>query len=1299
MFLSIFTYIIGIAVVAIGAFAAFFFAKGKTNEPSKQDPTSPEPFTPENEEDPATEETETETNTSTHKKTDNMVYALLIAIDKYHPHLVGGLEGCVSDSRAIKEYLEKNVPQENLKLLPLYDDQATKENITKGFLEFLKQAGPDDTVFIHYSGHGSQERAATELWYLDPDHLNETIVCYDPWETLDSGGPVTQIADKELGWLISQVAKKDPQSPHVVIVMDCCHSGSGTRSRKVDPTIKVRSSVGDVSRAKPLQQYLFYEHDNELKQSIENKEEVKLPVGRHIALSACRSFELANERGFPEGRYGVFTYHLLKALYKSKGDISYRDLIQQVSIATKNTISYQVPQLYSTHTEDIQKTFLQGSARAASDYYQVIYSNDDDGWILTAGSIQGIMDLEGGESTRIAIYDNDEALEKRDTKKAIMATVNKVFPNRSTLAIKLDHGDSGQKSYKAIITASPLPRTKVFLATESSKSHAAEIEDAVTTLRKAIDENSQAQLFLEFVSNLSEANFQIITYEINGKVKYRIAKHDDERALVQPVSVRGGLSGKEVLRQMMHIARWEKTLKLQNPDTQILPGDVELVLLDKDEKPIETEGNEVLFKHYYDEKKKKWKSPSFKLKIINHSKRNLYCALLYLDSTYSISSAAFPGEWLGTHVVRAGEDVLRETEVNEAYAGQTADKKTGSLFQITIPEKLLDQGITEIEEYFKLIISTEEFSATELEQRALDLPQSTRTMRSASSLKGGNNALNQLFQKVQTRALTVVNDEEEVEEPENFSDWSTSQLSIRVIRPIEEEQSRNILQKSGVKIELPEGVGGKLKVSSMDHNPLTRSAKQDKKEMSLLPAFLNNATESSTIAFNAGTRSAHAELNVLELENVQAPEKVTYENPIKISLPASMNQDEYVLAVANDGELFFPVGFGGKSENGKTEVTIGKLIPPQAEKESTRGLISGIGSTIKIVFQKVLTQQAPLFENHQPPFLRAVSIGEADKVIYQNDVLELTEKVNAAQKIAVITHGFVGDTITMLKGDNKVDDYLLKVLSTEGAEFQPYDLVLAFDYDSYNTSLEDSAKRLLEKLNEIGLKKGHNKQLDFIAHSAGGVLSRWMIQKLPDAPEVHNLLMSGTPNGGTILPKLREQLEFTGSLILNGLDAATLAFPKLALILKSAQLLVQEVDKFTGNKVISTIEEAAKDKVSTSLSTNSDFLKDLYESPLVDGTNYHLLSGSTGLVPQDENTSGILKKIIHRLGLDKLTYNIADLLHGKSNDIVVTNASMSHFPENGQTLNVESVACDHFTYYSTIEGIDGIKKLLPKMKK
>ena len=131
------------------------------------------------------------------------IYALLVGIDEYIAP-VPPLKGCVNDIMAIAEYLQGRVASVGyqLHLRTLLNEEATRNAIADGFRQHLCQATSEDVAFFYFAGHGSQERSPQEFWTLEPDRLDETLVCYD---SRSDGG--WDLADKELAKLIAEVSR------------------------------------------------------------------------------------------------------------------------------------------------------------------------------------------------------------------------------------------------------------------------------------------------------------------------------------------------------------------------------------------------------------------------------------------------------------------------------------------------------------------------------------------------------------------------------------------------------------------------------------------------------------------------------------------------------------------------------------------------------------------------------------------------------------------------------------------------------------------------------------------------------------------------------------------------------------------------------------------------------------------------------------------------------------------------------------------------------------------------------------
>ena len=370
----------------------------------------------------------------------NKIYALLVGIDNY-PDPNHHLQGCINDITAIEEYLNERFDRQEyqLHLQTLRDEQATREAVINGFRNHLRQAGQDDVVLFYYSGHGSQEQAPKEFWHLEPDHLDETLVCYD--SRTEKGW---DLADKELAKLIAEVAENEP---HITIILDCCHSGSGTKDPMQET--KERRFPAD-KRKRPLDSFIFKLEDlDKLSDTSRDPEKHptgwKIPKGRHVLLAACRDHETAKE--YRSQQRGYFSYFLMDTLSKTKGKLTYRDLFARTNAIVRSESIDQSPQLEVNHSQDSDKFFLDG-AIAEVDPYFIVKHDKTSGWVIEGGAVHGVQPPKDSETNLLALFPFDANMDDlRDPSKNKRNIPFVCYYRRSARPIKI-FGDS--KSHSGI---------------------------------------------------------------------------------------------------------------------------------------------------------------------------------------------------------------------------------------------------------------------------------------------------------------------------------------------------------------------------------------------------------------------------------------------------------------------------------------------------------------------------------------------------------------------------------------------------------------------------------------------------------------------------------------------------------------------------------------------------------------------------------------------------------------------------------------------------------------------------------
>lgn len=263
--------------------------------------------------------------------------ALLVGCTRY-PMLAGGrwdLVGPTNDVGLMAEVLRPfGFEPENMTILRDWPDQEalrpTRVNIEAAFVRLAKQARPGEQVFIHMSGHGSQQPANPTSADVELDGLDEIFLPADVKGWNGRVGSIeNSIVDNEIAaWLEAIRAT----GANVWVVFDCCHAGTMTRGdeereryRYVPVGSLVPSEILAAAQKRAASQ------PTERPRGAEDRPVAK--GGDLVAFYACQPNELAPEMLLPatSDRYqGLLTYTVAQVLTQSHGPLTYRDLADGV---------------------------------------------------------------------------------------------------------------------------------------------------------------------------------------------------------------------------------------------------------------------------------------------------------------------------------------------------------------------------------------------------------------------------------------------------------------------------------------------------------------------------------------------------------------------------------------------------------------------------------------------------------------------------------------------------------------------------------------------------------------------------------------------------------------------------------------------------------------------------------------------------------------------------------------------------------------------------------------------------------
>ncbi|MCY2977270.1 MAG: caspase family protein [Planctomycetota bacterium] len=295
--------------------------------------------------------------------------ALLLGINDYKK--VNPLRGCVNDVDNMYKLLTEVFKFNSSNVKRLLNEKVVKKDVKAQMAWLLKDAKPNDRIVFHYSGHGSQivDLDGDE----DDDGADEILCLYD----MDFGDPDTYLCDDEL----QEWTKKLPAGVQLTIVLDSCHSGTGTRmlmtplsgnSSKlvpvmVDPNTTVARALKGFTQTRglgaaeaallatdpendDLVRVRFVEPPQAIKDAIAARGEkgnrgLVVAKMNHILLAGCKDNQTSADATIEQMPNGAFTFHLCKTIRAGGANLERKELIGRIERALRDGHFTQQPQL------------------------------------------------------------------------------------------------------------------------------------------------------------------------------------------------------------------------------------------------------------------------------------------------------------------------------------------------------------------------------------------------------------------------------------------------------------------------------------------------------------------------------------------------------------------------------------------------------------------------------------------------------------------------------------------------------------------------------------------------------------------------------------------------------------------------------------------------------------------------------------------------------------------------------------------------------------------------------------------
>jgi triacylglycerol esterase/lipase EstA (alpha/beta hydrolase family) len=1181
------------------------------------------------------------------------IYALLIGINAYLNDTIHSLKGCENDVKRIQHTLQTrfSVPEANIQTLT--NVQATKNNIVNGFQTHLSQAGKNDTALFYFSGQGSQEPTNKLFWRSHLDKQLDTLVCYDSREE-----KTTDFADKELRYLISQLSANGAE---VVVIIDSSHSGHLHRDREEDNSAIRQTTRQPTPRA--LEQFIFY-HD--AKQQGWLNDLSNMPQGQYILLSACGDTELAKEKKINHHINGIFTHALCTQLNSQTNTLHYQNLLMRVRTLTHKINKQQTPQINIISNANINQPFL------GSDIVPInmMASFQNKQWELNAGLIHGIHISDEIALRDSAGNDPDFLL--------LIAQVTQVFTDKSVLSASLNRHKTLLKDLNGLdqingVYSSSISHRSIDKLTFSLEGDKTGIAFARESLRTLSHTQHKSDFIIEVQHDASTTNIDYRVRAMDGQYNISEADNHQFRPLFEPVT---GLAGhydqsaaNEVLRQLEHLKRWHQKLSLENTSSSPQQLDHNAVQLIIKHQQKEYKDEDINLRYNYSKEPFK---PRISLEIRynpDHTKKNItrYCALLLFDATDASVTSLLNND-------------SKLSPPNNTHI----HFKEGQEFPVQVKQQLFNNGIIETEDFLKLIVSDTPFDAKLLTQEGLDLFKGgNKNITTNITHRGANNSLNLLEQELtfsHTRRF------ERNEEPV-IPQWFTKTVKIITTRPPEKITIIPHLATTitpNVHLQAHPTLHAHIRLTTLDD--MTRLLDTSQQNTNIIPPIFRDDALTPPFSFST-SRNITSDLAILELHidptqhaHSNSIDRVTPKRPLVIKINQPLRKNETILAYSYDGEGYLPLGCSNTQQSNTTKITIERLPTALIAHHDTKETDKGSFLPITILFQKILHNKLDFF---QEPTRLAVPLFSKNSTPhkisgYDDNPKTLIATIEKSNNILLILHGIIGNSTS-------ITGFTQRILNNNKSLAQHYDCILTFDYNPLNDPIQKTAERLKQKLATIGLNKHHNKRLDLVAHSIGGLVSRCFIELNQGDKIINTLVMLGTPNGGS---------QITQSIGIETHSFSNWATHTLAAMMNG--YITTGIGALALSSLVKMLTLSGK--TLGQMNPNSDVIMQLKKSKQPT-TPYHLIIGHTNLLKTNAKETTDVKlmqqmnkklKLMNDKTLTKWLYNTP-------NDMSTTIDSIQYLPKKWQSKPKNHfVTCHHLSYFQNEEVLELLGNLLIK---
>lgn len=314
--------------------------------------------------------------------------ALIIAIGDYPDPDKNGWRpiNALNDVPLVQNALLKQSFEGN-NISILTDSMATKKGIEKALDKLIASSGRGDVVVIHISSHGQQ--IEDDNINEEMDGLDETIVPYGAVYSMDksiySKVATGYFRDDLFGEKVTQLRNKLGKNGDLLVTIDACHSGSGTRGPGTSLVRGYHSMM--VSNDFEKKKLPAKDAAGVFKENTRTKLNMA-DAATYVVLSGAQAqelnFECLDDQNKP---VGSLSYAFSKAISNLEGKITYRTLFAQIEGVMREKAPKQKPVLEG---DGIDRELFGGKYQRQQPYITINATQSNSRTIaLNGGTVSG----------------------------------------------------------------------------------------------------------------------------------------------------------------------------------------------------------------------------------------------------------------------------------------------------------------------------------------------------------------------------------------------------------------------------------------------------------------------------------------------------------------------------------------------------------------------------------------------------------------------------------------------------------------------------------------------------------------------------------------------------------------------------------------------------------------------------------------------------------------------------------------------------------------------------------------------